>query len=134
MVHHIRPLLCARIQRLKDRIFSSGMIPLALNSTAAQGGYACDHRIGCVGRASDVLQGEDVKAILKTNIMNHTVQRHDALRAFKGQYFHLIFHGGGRMYMIWTHLRFYNRHLANTMWYLQFHFVCAKLFVSFILE
>ena len=23
---------------------------------------------------------------------------------------------------------------ANTMWYLQFHFVCAKLFVSFILE
>lgn len=121
MVHHIRPLLCARIQRLKDRIFSSGMIPLALNSTAAQGGYACDHRIGCVGRASDVLQGEDVKAILKTNIMNHTVQRHDALRAFKGQYFHLIFHGGGRMYMIWTHLRFYNRHLANTMWYLQFH-------------
>ena len=115
MVHHIRPLLCARIQRLKDRIFSSGMIPLALNSTAAQGGYACDHRIGCVGRASDVLQGEDVKAILKTNIMNHTVQRHDALRAFKGQYFHLIFHGGGRMYMIWTHLRFYNRHLANTM-------------------
>ena len=53
--------------------------------------------VGCVGRASDVLQGEDVKAILKTNIMNHTVQRHDALRAFKGQYFHLIFHGGGRM-------------------------------------
>ena len=134
MVHHIRPLLCARIQRLKDRIFSGGMVPLALNSTAAQGGYACDHRIGCVGRASNVLQGEDVKAILKTNVMNHTVQRHDALRAFKGQYFHLIFHGGGRMYMIWTHLRFYNRHLANTMWYLQFHFVCAKLFVSFILE
>ena len=24
--------------------------------------------------------------------------------------------------------------IANTMWYLQFHFVCAKLFVSFILE
>ena len=27
MVHHIRPLLCARIQRLKDRIFSGGMVP-----------------------------------------------------------------------------------------------------------
>ena len=121
MVHHIRPLLCARIQRLKDCIFSGGMVPLALNSTVAQGGYACDHRIGCVGRASDVLQGEDAKAILKTNVMNHTVQRHDALRAFKGQHLHLIFHGGGHMYMIWTHLRFYNRHLANTMWYLQFH-------------
>ena len=63
--------------------------------------------------------------------------------------------------MIRAYFRLYNRHLfpfaqlpqyfpylsallsekyfapifrANTMWYLQFHFVCAKLFVSFILE
>ena len=36
--------------------------------------------------------------------------------------------------MKFTQRRVIENTIANTMWYLQFHFVCTKLFVSFIFE